>query len=178
LSALGIGLIAFGVLFVIIEPWNPGHAIYVVSAVFAALVGVAFTVLVWFIFVWGAISTWQLWRQLRSPAVVVDASGVRYLGVRRPARVAWPDVEKVDLHRTVFPNRVVTRVVLRLAPGAALLRDPAIRVGADRSLLIGTMATVDVPEDSALRFLAAAAGDRLEITEDDRRKPAAGPARD
>jgi hypothetical membrane protein len=43
LSALGIGLIAFGVLFVIIEPWNPGHAIYVVSAVFAALVGVAFT---------------------------------------------------------------------------------------------------------------------------------------
>jgi hypothetical protein len=176
-TALGVGLIAFGLLFVVIEPRNLTHAVYIASAVFVVLAGAALTLLVWFIFIGGAISTWQRWRQFRPPAVVVDAAGVRYLAPRRPAVVPWPDIEKVSLNRTVFRNRVVTRVVLLLDPGAALLRDSAIPVPASRFLGVGTMATADVPVGTALRFLAALAGDRLEVTEVDRRKPAADPAR-
>jgi hypothetical protein len=178
LSALGIALIACGVVIVAIEPWNLVHAIYIVSGIFVGLVGVGFTLLVWFLYAWGAISTWWLWRQFRPPAVVIDASGVRYLAARRPVLVPWPDIEKVGLERSVFRHRVVTKVLLRLAPGAALLRDHAIPVPASRSLNVGTMSRIAVPEDTALRFLAATAKTRLEITEVDRRTPAASPARD
>lgn len=177
LSALGIALMVGGVVIVVIDPWNLIGDIYILSGVFLGLVGVAFTLLVWFLYVWGTISTWRLWRQFRPPAVVIDASGVRYLAARRAVLVPWPDIEKLGLERTVFRNRVVTRVLLRLAPGAALLRDGAITVPASHSLNVGTMSRLAVPEDIALRFLAATAGPRLEITEVDRRNPAANPGR-
>lgn len=173
LSAVGFALIAWGAIVVAFDPWNWAGPIILLGGVYVGVLGVVLTLLVWFIYVWGTITTWRHFRQLRPPAVVMDASGVRYLAPRRPVFVPWPDVERVGLRRIIFRNRVVTKVFLRLTPDAGLLRDGTVAVPASRSVNVGLLSELEVPEDIAMRFLEETVGSRLEVTIDDRRKPAA-----
>jgi hypothetical protein len=167
--AFGIAAIAWGVAIVVVNPWNWIGVISTLGGVILGVAGVVLCLLVWFIYVWGTVTTWRRWRQLRPPAVVIDASGIRYLAARRPVLVPWPDIEQVGLRRTVFRNRVVAKVFLRLASGAGLVKRDVITVPASRSLNVGLLSDADVPQDLAMRFLAEMAGPRLEITEVDRR---------
>lgn len=173
-SALGLALIAWGAVVVAFDPWNWTGAVFILGGTFTAALGVVFTVLIWFIFVLGTVTAWRRWRQLRPPAVVIDATGIRYLPYRGPVLVPWPDVEQLGLRRSIFRNRVVTKVFIRLSPGAALLRDGAMTVPASRSLNVGLLSDLAVPEDIAVQFLGETAGSRLRVTEIDRRTPVDG----
>jgi hypothetical protein len=167
-SAFGIALIVGSVAVVVFAPRNLVGGIDILSGVFFGVVGVAFTLLIWFLYVLGLITAWRQWRQLRPPAVVIDASGIRYLAARRPVLVPWTDVQQVGMRRTNYRTRVATKIFMRLTPGAALLRDGTITVPASRYLNVGRLSELAVPEDIAVRFLSETAGSRLEITEVDR----------
>lgn len=170
-SALGFALIAWGAVVVAFDPWNWKGAVFILGGICTAGLGVVFTLLIWFIYASGTIMTWRQWRQLRPPAVVIDAAGIRYLAPRRPVSIPWPDVEKVGMRRIIFRGRVISQVFIRLRPAAALLGD-AIAIPADGKVRVGRLSDLTVPEDTAVRFLEESSGSRLEITIDDRRTPA------
>lgn len=168
-SALGIVLVVWGVVIIAVDPWNWVGVISMLGGGMSAAAGLALLLFVWFIYVYGIFTSWRKWRQFRPPTVAVDADGVRYQAPRRPVTVPWADIEQVMVDRIIFPRRVVTKVALRLTPGAALIRDGVIQVPASRYLNVGLMSDLDVPEDVAQEFLSDTAGPRLEIKEDDRR---------
>lgn len=177
LSVIGIGFLAWGVAGMAVTPWSWAGIIPLLGGVLAVGVGLGVILLVWFTFIYGTITIWRRWRQFRPPAVTIDATGVRYLATHRPALIPWPDIEQVHLTRTIFPKRNVTKASLRLAPGAALLREGPVNVPATRYLNIGMMADLDVPEDTAVRFLEDTAGTRLQVTETLHRTAAANSGR-
>jgi hypothetical protein len=170
ISVLGLVLVAVGVIDVVFDPWNWAGVIYLLGGIWTTVLGAGLTLLVWFLFIWGTITNWQRWGQFRLPAVVIDDAGVRYLVARGPVLIPWLDIEQICLDRTIIrDNRIVTKVSLRLAPDAALLRDGVHTVNSNRYLNIGTASNLSVRENVAVRFLAEHVGSRLEITEVDRR---------
>lgn len=170
LSLIGIGCLAWGVVTLAITPWSLAGILPLAGGVFLVLLGVAFTLFVWFMFAYGMVTAWRDWRQFRVPDAVISSAGVRYLAPRRPVLVPWPDIEEVAVKHTLLSkNNVVTKVSLRLSTGAASLRDGLVHVSASRSLNVGLASDADVSESALLQFLADTAGDRLKITEVDRR---------
>lgn len=183
-SHYGWGLIFLGVgiVFVLMGGltaiWNPlswGGAMYIVAGVGVAAVGLLFVVLILAIYVGGTIEAWRKWRQLRYPAVLVDASGIRYLARRRPLLIPWADVEQVGLDRTILRTGYVdARFSARLRPGSAVLNSGSVPIPADRVVRLGALSQVSAPEDVVVRFLEGAAGLPLTVTEVDRRPAETG----
>lgn len=169
LSLFGIVLAAWGVVIILVDPWDWVGVMSMLGGGVIAGAGILLLLFVWFLYISGTISAWRNWRQLRRPTVVVNAEGAHYQAPRRPVFIPWPDVEEVVVKRAIFPKQVVTKVYLRLTPQAALLRDGLIRVPSSRDLSIGTISDPDVSEERAVRFLEELAGPRLQLTETDRR---------
>jgi hypothetical protein len=127
----------------------------------------------WFVLMWEANKTWRQWRQFRPPAVLIDDAGVRYLAARGPVLIPWADIEEILVKRTLRRAEVVTKVSLRLAPGAVLLMPDGVKTGpVNRNLNIGRAADMSVSESVALDFLSETAGSRVRVTEDFRRTSA------
>lgn len=172
-SALGLVLLAWGAAGLAFDSLDWVGAIPLLGGVLMVVTGAGLILLVLFIFVYGMLAAWRDWRQLRPPAVVINAAGARFEAPRRPALIPWPDIEEVHLKRTIFPKRVVTKVSLRLTSGAASLRHGLVNVSPTRYLNVGLMSDLDVPEDIAVDYLADVAGTRLQIMETVHRTAAA-----
>jgi hypothetical protein len=176
-TVLGVLLLVWGIVVIAANPLNWAGAVFVIGGVFVGCLGLLVILLVWAIFALGTAAAWRNFRQLRPPDVVVDDFGVRYLASRRPVAIPWGDIERVGVERVIFPDRTISQVSVRLAPGAALLHDGRFTVPSDRALKVGLLAELAVPEDTAMRFLEEKAERRLEIKVDDRRVTAEGRAR-
>lgn len=173
LSLLGAGFIALGLADLSFISWRWSSFLFIAGGVFSFLLGIAILLLIWFTFTYGTINIWRRWRQLRQPTAVINATGIRFLAVRRPALVPWQDVEEVRLDRDLLPGSIVTKVSMRLMPSAELVRNGPVNVPGNRYLNIGLMSDLDIPEDVAQQFLADTAGPRLRINESDHRTPSA-----
>lgn len=171
-TLIGVGFLACGLAGVVFIPWTWSNALPLAGGAFCVVLGGAFLLFAWLAVVYGTITVWRRWRQFRQPAAIINGSGVRYLAIRRPVQIPWPDIEEINWDRTILSRSVVTKVDLRLVPDAAVLHDGPVKVPATRYLNVGMMSDLDVPEDTAVRFLAETAGPRLQITETDRRTPA------
>lgn len=171
LSAGGLGLTAFCVFALVVDPWNWVGVMAMAGSIFGIVAGVGLLLLTWFIFIYGTIRAWHNWRQLRPPVVTIDATGV-YYHASRPAMVPWADIEQVCLHRTIFPKTVISKIYLRLTPDAALIRDGKVSVPGNRNFNVGLVSELDVPEEAAVRFLTETTGAPLEIEETDNRPSA------
>lgn len=172
-SILGIGFLALGLAALSFVSWKPSSFFFIAGGIFSTLLGIATIVLVWFTFIYGTAIIWIRWRQLRRPAAIIDADGIRYLAARRPTRIPWSDIEEVRLDRDLRPGTVVTKASVRVLPEAAVLRDGPVKVPGTRYLNIGLMSDLGIPEDCAVGFLEDTAGPRLKVTETDRRTPSA-----
>jgi hypothetical protein len=180
LKVIGVGLI-FVLLGGFCIAWNlpsGGNISLVVVGAIDAFLGLLVIGLALFLVGATTILACVKWRQLRLPAVLVDASGVHYLAPRRPLSIPWSDIEQVGLHRTVYRSRsrsrsynrrVDTGLFVRLRPDSTALDDSPLPLPADRVLRLGDLSKLPVPEDFAVRFLEKTTGSPVEVTVTDRR---------
>lgn len=169
LSVFGVVLAAWGIVTIAVDPWNWVGVISMLGGGISVVAGAGILLLVWFLYVYGVITSWRDWRQFRPPTVIINSSGAHYRAPRRPVVVEWADIEQVRVNRTIFPKKNVTKVSLQLMPGAALIREGRVRVPASRYLNVGLLSDLTVPEEQAMTFLEETAGTQLELSETDRR---------
>jgi hypothetical protein len=140
-------------------------------AILVGGVGTLLTLSISGLAIYGAAQSWRHWRRFRLPGVVVDADGIRFEARRRPLMIPWPQVERLELKRSVFKHKSTTRYLsrlrVRLSPGSDVLRADASPVSTNRWLYIGHLEEhISVSYEDAIEILKRTAGLRLELIED------------